>query len=586
MKRLFLLTCFISLSVASSAQKTMAEYWEDVALSFAEIEPSFENSTCYKAERVFLACVHALTEAAALDGATLTTKDRIQNANPGFGTVKADFGQIVAVEPAALKDESPAVAYKARRDERNAIHQFWTRLYQNRAVAGEVDFTRLLAWFKGLPDFSKKEAVLTARIYNVYIGVLKDPHTMVLPMQYLQDEMQAGSDDFVGIGARFKLVKRGGKNLILLETPLEGSPALKAGLRPQDVLTHVDGVEVSGDDLSGALKKIKGQQGTTVTLTVDRAGKSLQILVARDLITQPNVAHKLLTNPNGDTVGYVKLSGFMKDKGCEEVGSAIKDSVTKGAKALVFDLRDNGGGLINQAVCIANLFLDKGQTVVSTKALATGKDTRLDTTEPRLTGLPLVTLINSRSASASEIVAGALQDHKRAWLVGDRTYGKGSVQQQSQLSARLAVRLTIARFYLPSGRTNQVEGVYPDFQAWSTPNPTDDEKVADREEDEYMALDPVGTPWQQPRAAQVGDINACLAKNGTAAKDFQTGQATAAVVPDYQVLVAQDVLGCVLAGPRAPTSSGFEIGNGFRNWQFLVPMFLNFNFAVPGIGVL
>ncbi len=584
MKRLLVLTCFATLATAQAGQKSMREYWEDVHMPFSAVESSFDKAECYQAERSFLACMMALSTAAGLDGAILTTAERAQTANPGFGAVKADFGPVVAVVPAPPKGESPAAAYKQQKDERTAVHQFWTRLYQNRAVAGEVDFPKILAWVKGLPDFTKREAVLSATVFNSYLGVINDPHTMVLPLAYVTDEQNPTSNNFTGIGARFKVTKRNGKNLIVLETPMEGSPALRAGLRPHDVLMQIDGVNVSGEDYSGAVEKIKGPKGTTVTLTVERAGKSLQLVVTRDVIKQLNVSEKVLTLKDGTTLGYVKLAGFIQADGCKDVAEAVEDLEKQGAKGLIFDLRDNGGGLLTQAVCIANIFLPKGKTVVVTKSLEGEPDKILETTEMPLTTLPLVTLINSRSASASEIVSGALQDHARSWLVGERSYGKATVQTQGAVNPVLAMRQTIARFYLPSGRTNQIEGVLPDFTAYASPHPTEDEKVAYREEDEYMALAPVGTPWQQPRAKKVAAIETCLDKSGQAETLFQDGQ-TEAILPEYQVLVAEDVLSCVLSSPKLATSSGFEIGNA-QSWLFVYPAFFNFNLVVPGIGVL
>lgn len=581
--RLLGILALCSVSLAFAGEKSMEEYWRDAGLTFKLVEKTFDKAECYKAERAFLACAHGANQALALGKLVLTTKERQQATPSAFGPVKQDWGLIVAVEPKPTAAGGPAAEYEAARKERAAVHQFWTRLYQNRAAAGETDFSTVIGWVKNLPNFGAKEPVLAANVLNTMLGVLQDPHTMVLPLQYVVDQQSATADNFSGIGARFKVVRKNGKSLIVLETPLENSPALKAGLRAHDVLTHIDGQPVSGEDFAAATNKIRGKQGTPVDLTVERNGQAIQITVVRDVIQVPNIASKILTAA-GVKLGWVKFGSFMKDKGCESLGQAVTDLVAQGVKALIFDLRDNGGGLMTQAVCVANLFLDKGKVVVTTKSLTGAPDETLKTTTDPLTKLPMVTLINARSASASEIVAGALQDHQRSWIVGVRSYGKGSVQTQRRINPDLAMRSTIARFYLPSGRTNQVEGVLPDFTAWSIPNASDDDKVAYREEDEYMALAPIGTPWKQPRPTEVAAIEACAAKSGKAEATFTQESQTSPILPDYQQLSAADVLSCALAA-KHPTSTGFEIGNG-RTWFWRMPRMRNFNFAVPGIGVM
>jgi carboxyl-terminal processing protease len=277
-----------------------------------------------------------------------------------------------------------------------------------------------------------------------------DPYTNYIPEDDIEDFRTMTTGQYGGIGA--VIGKRNGKTIVQL--PYEGFPAQKAGLLIGDELIKVDGVNVEKKNTNEVSKLLKGQANTVVKLEVKRHGtdKSLFIDVTRDKIHIDNVPYYgMVTND----IGYLQLTGFTVDA-TKEVKNAINKLKEQGARKVIFDLRDNPGGLLNEAVNISNLFIDRGKEVVSTK----GKMTEWNKSykaldEPLDTQIPLVILANSRSASASEIVSGVMQDYDRAVLVGERTFGKGLVQATRPLSYNSQLKVTTAKYYIPSGRSIQ-----------------------------------------------------------------------------------------------------------------------------------
>ncbi|GAB3314949.1 S41 family peptidase [Hymenobacter humi] len=283
-------------------------------------------------------------------------------------------------------------------------------------------------------------------------GMLRslDPYTNYIPEDDIEDFRTMTTGQYGGIGA--SVVKRNGKTVV--QTAYEGYPAQKAGLLPGDEILDINGVVVDKKSNSDISKLLKGQANSVVKLLVTRYGqdKPVQIDITRDRIQVDNVPYTGMIS--GD-VGYFQLGGFTVDAG-REVRTAVNKLKEQGAKKIVFDIRDNPGGLLNEAVNISNLFIDKGLDVVSTK----GKVTEWNKTykaldQPLDTQIPLAIITSSRSASASEIVSGVLQDYDRAVLVGERTFGKGLVQATRPLSYNSQLKVTTAKYYIPSGRCIQ-----------------------------------------------------------------------------------------------------------------------------------
>jgi len=277
-----------------------------------------------------------------------------------------------------------------------------------------------------------------------------DPYTNYISEDDIEDFRTQTTGQYGGIGA--VVGKRDGKTIIQL--PYEGMPAQKAGLLIGDEILKIDGQDITKKNNGDVSKLLKGQANTTVKLEIKRYGqeKPFEVAVTRDKIQIENVPYYGMVS---NDIGYFQLSGFTTDAS-REVKNAVAKLKEMGAKKIIFDLRDNPGGLLNEAVNISNLFVDKGKDIVSTKGKVTDWNKvykALD--EPLDTEIPLVILTSARSASASEIVSGVMQDYDRAVLVGERTFGKGLVQATRPLSYNSQLKVTTAKYYIPSGRCIQ-----------------------------------------------------------------------------------------------------------------------------------
>lgn len=275
-----------------------------------------------------------------------------------------------------------------------------------------------------------------------------DPYTVYYHEANMEDYKLITTGQYGGIGA---LIKKSG-DYIYISEPYEGNPAQKSGLRAGDKILSIDGKEMAkkpSDEVSSALK---GPKGTTIVIKVERNGQEVKIPITRDEIKIPDVPYSGIVS---NSTGYIKLNSFTQTAS-EEVKKAFLDLKSKGMKELVLDLRDNGGGLLIEAVKIVNFFVPKDQIVVTTKGRVPEENRVYKTMdEPLDLTIPIVVLIDEGSASASEIVSGSLQDLDRAVVVGSTSYGKGLVQRTFDLKYGSKIKLTIAKYYTPSGRCVQ-----------------------------------------------------------------------------------------------------------------------------------
>lgn len=277
-----------------------------------------------------------------------------------------------------------------------------------------------------------------------------DPYTNYIPEDDIEDYRTMTTGQYGGIGALVS--KRDGRTIISL--PHNGSPAQKAGLLIGDEILTIDGIDLSKKSDSEVSKLLKGQAGSIVKLEIKRFGleKTFVLEVARANIHINNVPYYGMVTPE---IGYLQLSGFTIDAG-QEVRSAVTKLKEMGAKKVILDLRDNPGGLLNEAVNISNLFLPRGKDIVATKSkVADWNKMYKALDEPLDVQMPIAVLTSSNSASAAEIVAGALQDYDRGVLVGEKTFGKGLVQMTRPLSYNSQLKVTTAKYYIPSGRCIQ-----------------------------------------------------------------------------------------------------------------------------------
>ncbi|MBR9814108.1 S41 family peptidase [bacterium] len=299
-----------------------------------------------------------------------------------------------------------------------------------------------------------------ALLENAIRGMLSglDPHSAYLDPEEYKEVTVSTSGKFGGLGIEVQMQD----GAVLVVAPIDDTPAKRAGIQPGDLIVKIDDTPVKGMSLTEAVRQMRGEPGTDIELTVIREGETQPLLVdiTRDIIRVRSVRSRILE----PEYGYLRISTFTGNTGKllnEEINKLLKEN--KGdLRGVVLDLRTNPGGVLNAAVDVSDAFLEKG-TIVSIKG-RNGDNSRSFNARPgdRLNGAPLVVLVNEASASASEIVAGALQDHKRALLVGAKTFGKGSVQTIMPLPNQAAIKLTTARYYTPDGRSIQAKGIEPD----------------------------------------------------------------------------------------------------------------------------
>ncbi|MCB1538906.1 MAG: S41 family peptidase [Rhodospirillales bacterium] len=285
-----------------------------------------------------------------------------------------------------------------------------------------------------------------------------DPHSSYLNDEGFEDMKVQTRGSFGGLGIEVTMEN----GLVKVVSPIDDTPAFKAGIKAGDLVTHLDGKPVIGMTLNDAVDTMRGKVGTPITLTVRREGTAepLKFKIVRDVIKIKSVRWSVY-----DNLGYIRITTFnaQTDTGLKAALEDIHKKLGDKLLGYVLDLRNNPGGLLDQAIAVADDFLDQGE-IVSTRG-RNEEDTKRDNATPGdlADGLPLVVLINGGSASASEIVAGALQDHRRAVLLGTKSFGKGSVQTIISLPGNTAIRLTTARYYTPSGRSIQAKGIEPDI---------------------------------------------------------------------------------------------------------------------------
>lgn len=285
-----------------------------------------------------------------------------------------------------------------------------------------------------------------------------DPHSGFMDAESFAEMETQTKGEFGGLGLEVSM----DKGLVRVMSPIDDTPAFKAGIQTGDFITHIDGISVMGLSLNEAVKKMRGRPKTKITLTIARKDQEpFDVSITRDIIEVKPVKYEAKEN-----IGYIRIITFSETttQMLHQAISKLKKTIGKDLIGFILDVRNNPGGLLDQAIGVTDTFLTQGE-IVSTRS-RNPKDTLRFSAKPQdlTNGLPLVVLINEGSASASEIVAGALQDHKRAVIVGLKSFGKGSVQTIKEIPGFGGIRLTTARYYTPSGNSIQAKGITPDIQ--------------------------------------------------------------------------------------------------------------------------
>ncbi len=428
-----------------------------------------------------------------------------------------------------------------------------SELYRQLDLFGDV-FERVRSDYVEKPD----DAMLVESAINGMLAAL-DPHSSYMSPKNYRDMQVQTRGEFGGLGIEVTMEN----GVVKVVSPIDDTPAAKAGILANDLITHLDNEQISGLTLEQAVEKMRGPVNTPITLTVVRKGKDepFDIKVVRDVIRINAVKARA-----EDDIAYIKITTFNEQthtnlvKAIDEQKKAIGDRL----RGYIIDLRNNPGGLLDQAIAVSDDFLDKG-AIVLTKG-RNNEETQRAQARPgeAVEGKPVVVLINGGSASASEIVAGALQDHKRATVIGTRSFGKGSVQTIIPLGSNGAIRLTTARYYTPSNRSIQAKGIDPDIQIEEELPDELKGKVVEKPRGEASLRGHLANP-----DAKNGDKGAEPAAEGTEKKPEESGSSS--YVPkepekDTQLQYALSFLRGTATGPAvakpadAPAANPAEPG--------------------------
>ncbi len=440
-----------------------------------------------------------------------------------FGAAAGALIAVGATQPRLLLQPSQAVA--AASDTYRQLNLF-----------GDV-FERVRADYVEKPEDGKLiEAAINGMLSSL------DPHSTYMDAKDFRDMQVQTRGQFGGLGIEVTMED----GLVKVVAPIDDTPAAKAGVLAGDLIAKLDGEEVKGMTLNQAVDKMRGAVATPIKLTIIRKGqdKPLELTLTRDIINIKSVRSRV----EADDIGYIRITSFSEQTG-EGLKKAIAD-LTKQIgedklKGFVIDLRNNPGGLLDQAIDVSDTFLDRGE-IVSTRGRNPEETERRNARPGDLAeGKPIIVLVNGGSASASEIVAGALQDHKRATVLGSLSFGKGSVQTVIPVSGNAAIKLTTARYYTPSGRSIQAKGIQPDI-----------ELVQDVPADVKEKAEAAGVETTRGEASLKGHL-----KNG---EDEQTG--SPAYVPpdpkdDTQLKLAIDLMHGVQKNAAYPADPKAAVPN-------------------------
>lgn len=328
----------------------------------------------------------------------------------------------------AIQEASDTAKYKELFDVRNAIISNYD---------GEVE-----------------DKVLLEGAIKGMANSLKDPYTIYMTKEEYESYNEHNSGEYVGIGVHIGIKD----NKVEVVKPMENSPAKKAGIKPEDIIVEVDGQEIKGD-IEKASKLIKGKKGEAVNLVIESkdSKEKKNVKVIRDEIKTEDVIVEMLSN----NIGYIQITGFNEGV-TDKLKKGINSLKEKGMKGLILDLRGNPGGYLHEAIGVASQFIKKGETITYTINKYDKKEVK-ESKGGVAEGMPLVTLIDGGSASASEVVTGALRDYKVATIVGENSFGKGIVQAPIEFSDGSALKVTISKYYTPNGENIHKKGIKPDI---------------------------------------------------------------------------------------------------------------------------
>lgn len=528
-----------SANLAFAWPKSAQEYWAGTDMSFAKVAQFFAEN-CHKNVKNFVACVESLDIAAGyLNHAAVFGTSQLAKSDSSVG-ILLQTGSINLYE---YKSANPQMSFSEIVKNWKLLSEHEMKDYSdiyNNSHPAEVNFSSLLLELQSkilTGSLATAEALIASEVMNKYLAIAEAPHTHIEPLEQYKDEQKP--DGLSEIGALVK--KLAGK--FFVESPLAASPALKAGLQSKDIIESIDGRPTMGQPLDELLRQFRGQENSSVRLGIRRNGNLIpEVTVTRDNLK--NVTGENLEDAKVP-IRYIRLGNFHEATACDDVEAELKKANSSHAKGIILDLRNNPGGNIIAAVCVASLFVGE-KLIVETRDLSDPQNSLPYTGfKKAASSLPMVTLLNANTASSSEIVAGALRDYKRTWVGGECSFGKGSAQTESEWSPSIILWKTNKRFYQPSGTTNQIVGICPQFPLKPVPGATDDDEFSIREGDYYAnAFSAIGPKWKDTRKAKVEIMDKCLRSYSSSISTIYDSLLRAGKTPDYQLISAQFLFRC------------------------------------------
>jgi carboxyl-terminal processing protease len=544
---LLLALAFITSEMAFAL--TDEEHWEATGISQADVQNFVNTKNCYQNENNFLGCIAAINSLLATSNPEKILSNKQISHLPEMkeSIAVVERLQINNHTPLRLDNNNLVESWKVMAQAKSTINKSWKGLYavsKNKPISMEALFNSALSF----ADQSYLKYKL-ANAENAYFRSAIDPHTYITPKTKWEDTITSSEKLLVGIGVY--VVKLDDKFILKL---MDNGPALTSGLRSMDVLEKIDGQTVETMTQDDVVKLIRGTEKTPVTLTVSRKGINQDITIVRSTFINKKIFSKLLVDPlTKRKIGYIKLTSFMELNACNKFEVLARSLHQQGAENLILDLRDNGGGLLNEALCMASLYTDKGKVILTennpqtNQILTTHRSTFNAPIFHLYKNKPLFILQNADSASASEVLTGALVTQQLAITVGARSFGKGTVQHSQEdvkdVLNGIKMMKTQSRFHFASGASNQILGIQPDIEVYAKPNPTDNDKFAIREIDSYPNAIISSKPLQRFPAFATNAIKNCVRARNQISREFDPESSENA---DYQLLMAREAASCDL----------------------------------------
>lgn len=537
--------CRQILKEAPKANLTIDEHWQMSGLSLDSLADKLDFNQCRADKDSFLQCLtflNGLVQDGKPSRLLLPTSQLAEYAEE-IDAVDSVYGPFSLVR---IRTTGGAVSRTVEENVLLNVARQKSFRQKTRALYGaKFDLDPIIKDIFALVRASGREAIQVAAAYNAILK-LSDARAHLEPTSFQTEIAKShGVAANAGLGLR---VRGQGKRIYIAEV-FPGSPAAYADLRVDDALLAYDGKAIINFDVDAVHDDLKGAVGTPVTLTIQRGERKFDLTVYRQVYQLPNVISELRLDGKGSPTGYIRLDSFMSPDSCKDVKSAILNLQSQGAKQLILDLRGNGGGLLSETICIAGLFLGKGELVATVESVFFSEPEIYRTNTQKVTDLPLVVLVDADSASGSEFIAGAFRDLHRAWIVGERTRAKGSVQSALGFDdddydkAKILIYSTTGRFHQPSGSSNQLVGISPNFEVFRTPDQTQ-EVFIPREGDFYPNALPSSTKkWKEDRPEELAVLKECLEKEGVAEANWRILRRQGKPA-DYQLLRAIDILNC------------------------------------------